>query len=91
MGLGGLVGEDGEGGGEEGADRARHRHPEGTAQLGICFTRGFGFVLIEQEVFVTLQWPRTKESEGPQIWRTWGSRRRRRGRDEEERSRMRRG
>jgi hypothetical protein len=31
--LGGLVGEDGEGGGEEGADRACHSHPVGTAQL----------------------------------------------------------
>ena len=33
MALGGLVGEDGEGGGQEGADSASHSHPVGASQL----------------------------------------------------------
>ena len=33
MALGGLVGEDGEGGGQEGADSASHSHPVGASHL----------------------------------------------------------
>ena len=33
MALGGLVGEDGEGGGQEGADSTSHSHPVGTSHL----------------------------------------------------------
>ena len=40
--LGGLVGEDGEGGGQEGADGARDSHPVGTSHLAVAKHKGVG-------------------------------------------------
>ena len=40
--LGGLVGEDGEGGSEEGADCASHSHPVGTPHLAMAKHKGVG-------------------------------------------------
>ena len=42
MALGGLVGEDGEGGGEEGADCTSHSHPVGTSHLAMAKDKGVG-------------------------------------------------